>query len=164
MLTGCILAGENPNIDYPGNVVAAVTGAVQIVSAVGVTLVFLSIDRRPDVFTPEGRVVERQYQSSIWARYSYNWSSDILDLSAKKPIEFSDLPAMDSHIRAKDAKQSFQSIMLKPTVSLWLQIFLGFQVASSAPSMALYRLVSRRCAPSNRDAEIIGILRGSERI
>ena len=127
VLTGCILAGENPKIDYPGNVVTAVTGAVQMISAVGVALVFLSIDRRPDVFTPEGKVVERQYQSSIWTRYSYNWSSDILDLSARKLIELSDLPAMDSHMRAKDVKESFQSIVLKPTVSLWLQIFWAFK-------------------------------------
>jgi ABC-type multidrug transport system fused ATPase/permease subunit len=127
LLSGIVLAGENPHIGYPGKVMVPLTGAVQVFSAIGVTLGFMSIQRRPDVFTPEGKVVERQYQSSFWTRYSYNWSSEILDLSAKKLIEFSDLPAMDSHMRAKDVKESFQSIVLKPSVSLWLQIFWAFK-------------------------------------
>jgi ABC-type multidrug transport system fused ATPase/permease subunit len=122
-LAAIILSEENTHIDPPGNVVLPVTSAIQIFSALAVFLGFSAIKRRPDVFTPEGKVVERQYTSSLWTKYSYDWSSDILDLSATKLVEFSDLPAMDSHRRAKDVKDTFQSIILKPTVSLWLQIF-----------------------------------------
>jgi ABC-type multidrug transport system fused ATPase/permease subunit len=122
-LAAIILSEENPRIDSPGNVVLPVTSAIQIFSALAVFLGFSSVKRRPDVFTPEGKIVERQYTSSLWTKYSYDWSSDILDLSATKLVEFSDLPAMDSHRRAKDVRDTFQSIILKPTVSLWLQIF-----------------------------------------
>jgi ABC-type multidrug transport system fused ATPase/permease subunit len=121
--TGIIILKESTRIDLPGKVLLPVTSAVQIFSALAVFFSFISIQRRPDVFTPEGKVVERQYTTSLWTKYSYDWSSDILDLSAKKLVEFSDLPAMDSYRRAKDAKNTFQSIVLKPTVSLWLQIF-----------------------------------------
>jgi ABC-type multidrug transport system fused ATPase/permease subunit len=122
-LAGIIISGENERIDYPGAVILPLTSAIQVLSAFAVFLGFISIQRRPDVFTPEGKVVERQHTSSFLTKYSYDWSSDILDLSAKKLVEFSDLPAMDSYRRAKDAKDTFQSIVLKPTVSLWLQIF-----------------------------------------
>jgi hypothetical protein len=122
-LSGLIVSEENIHIDLPGKVVLPVTSAVQVFSALAVFLGFISIQRRPDVFTPEGKVVERQYTRSLWTKYSYDWSSDILDLSATKLVEFSDLPAMDSYRRAKDVKDTFQSIVLKPTVSLWLQIF-----------------------------------------
>jgi ABC-type multidrug transport system fused ATPase/permease subunit len=118
---------ENPHLESSGNTVSVVTCGIQILSATTVFLSFLSIPRRPDVFTVEGKVVERQHKSSLWTSYSYDWSSDILDLSAKKLIEFSDLPAMDSYRRAKDVKDAFQSIVLKPTVSLWLQIFWAFK-------------------------------------
>jgi ABC-type multidrug transport system fused ATPase/permease subunit len=122
-LPGIILSHENPHIDSPGDIVLPVTSAIQFFSALAVFLGFISIPRRPDVFTPEGKIVERQYTRSLWTAYSYDWSSEILDLSATKLVEFSDLPAMDSYRRAKDAKETFQSIILKPTVSLWLQIF-----------------------------------------
>jgi ABC-type multidrug transport system fused ATPase/permease subunit len=122
-LSGLVVSEENIHIDLPGKVVLPVTSAVQVFSALAVFLGFISIQRRPDVFTPEGKVVERQYTRSLWTKYSYDWSSDILDLSATKLVEFSDLPAMDSYRRAKDVKDTFQSIVLKPTVSLWLQIF-----------------------------------------
>jgi len=122
-LTGIVISGENERIDYPGAVILPLTSAIQVLAAFAVFLGFISIQRRPDVFTPEGKVVERQYTSSLWTKYSYDWSSDILDLSATKLVEFSDLPAMDSYRRAKDVKETFQSIVLKPTVSLWLQIF-----------------------------------------
>lgn len=122
-LTGIILSRENTLIGPPGNILLPVTSAIQIFSALAVFFGFVSIQRRPDVFTPEGKVVERQYTASLWTKYSYDWSSDILDISAKKLVEFSDLPAMDSYRRAKDVKHTFRSIVLKPTVSLWLQIF-----------------------------------------
>jgi hypothetical protein len=122
-LTGIILSGEDTLIGAPGNMLLPVTSAIQIFSALVVFFGFISIQRRPDVYTPEGKVVERQYTASLWTKYSYDWSSDILDISAKKLVEFSDLPAMDSYRRAKDVKDTFRSIVLKPTVSLWLQIF-----------------------------------------
>ncbi|KAK0126528.1 hypothetical protein ONS95_008123 [Cadophora gregata] len=136
-------------------VALAVTLLVQITAALTIIVAFGLIDLRPDVFTPTGKLVERQLTSSFWTRYSYNWSSDLLDLAATKLIELEDLPAMDANVRATDAKKAFQSIVLKPSVSLWLRIFwayrrqIAFQwfivIASSivdaGPPLAMYQLL-----------------------
>ncbi|KAH6709145.1 hypothetical protein BKA61DRAFT_556514 [Leptodontidium sp. MPI-SDFR-AT-0119] len=133
----------------------AVTLLVQICSAVAVVVAFGLINRRPDVYTPNGKVVERQLTSSFWTRYSYNWSSDLLDLAATKLVELDDLPAMDAHVRAADVKTAFQSIVLKPSVSLWLRIFWAYRsqitfqwvmvIASSildaGPPVAMFQLL-----------------------
>jgi hypothetical protein len=140
---------------FPAQVAFVVTIAVQIVSALIVSISFLSIPRRPDVFTARGKLVERQNQTSLWTRYSYNWSSELLDIAATKLIEITDLPALDSHIRAKDVKENFRSIILKPTVPLWLQIFWTYRnpiifqwlmvifsaIVDVAPKLAMYRLL-----------------------
>ncbi|KAL2072642.1 hypothetical protein VTL71DRAFT_11985 [Oculimacula yallundae] len=132
-----------------------VTLLVQIFSAVSIIVAFGLVKRRPDVFTPKGKVVERQLTSSFWTRCSYNWSSDLLDLAATKLIELEDLPAMDGHVRAAEVKTAFQSIVLKPSVSLWLRIFWAYRwqitfqwfmcIASSildvGPSVAMFQLL-----------------------
>ncbi|KAF4625650.1 hypothetical protein G7Y89_g12519 [Cudoniella acicularis] len=123
--SGALLYEEIP--ESRGRVAFIVALSIQVCSALAAGLPFLFIPRRPDVFDSKGKVVERQFQSSLWTRYSYNWSSDILDLAATKLIELSDLPAMDSHVRAKDAKLHFQSIVTQPSVSLWRQIFWVFR-------------------------------------
>ncbi|KAH7417399.1 hypothetical protein BKA64DRAFT_592048 [Cadophora sp. MPI-SDFR-AT-0126] len=143
--------------DFSGRqeVALAVTLLVQIVSALVIIIAFGLIDLRPDVFNPTGKVVERQLASSFWTRYSYNWSSDLLDLAATKLIELDDLPAMDAHVRASDVKTAFQSIILKPSVSLWLRIFWAYRwqitfqwllvIASSisdvGPPLAMFQLL-----------------------
>jgi ABC-type multidrug transport system fused ATPase/permease subunit len=153
VLAGFILSTEMP-YDY-GRILFIVTLAIQIFSSIIAGIAFLFIKRRPDVFAPNGKVVERQFQSSVWARYSYNWSSNILDLAATKLIELSDLPAMDSHVRAQDAKQHFRSISPDSTVSLWRQIFWVFRwkllfqwilvifsaIMDSAPQFATLKLL-----------------------
>jgi ABC-type multidrug transport system fused ATPase/permease subunit len=153
VLASVMLATEIP--DGYGRVPFIVALALQVFSSVAAGLAFLFIKRRPDVFAPNGKVVERQFQSSIWARYSYNWSSDILDLSATKLVELSDLPAMDSQIRAQAAKEHFRSISPDSAVSLWRQIFWVFRwkllfqwilvifsaVMDSAPQFATLKLL-----------------------
>ncbi|KAI9739929.1 MAG: hypothetical protein M1818_004985 [Claussenomyces sp. TS43310] len=161
-----ILLSLNPLNYHHGGLVETVLLIVQMCSAVAVTLMFWSIPRRPDVFTPNGKLVERQFQTSLWTRLSFNWSSDLLDLAATKLIELSDLPALDYHMRAKDVKQSFRSIVLKPTVSLWLQIFWAFRwqlllqwtlvsigsVVDAAPQFAVLKLLQYLEARKGFDA------------
>ncbi|KAE8451411.1 hypothetical protein EG329_004040 [Mollisiaceae sp. DMI_Dod_QoI] len=153
ILAGIVISSQQPA--FPQNVAFYVTLGVQICSALTVGLAYLLIERRPDVFAANGKVVERQFQSSIWTRYTYNWSSDILDLAATKLIEPADLPAMDFHVRAKDVKKSFRDIILKPTTSLWLQIFWVYRgpiiyqwflvmlssVIDAAPQLAMLQLL-----------------------
>ena len=76
-------------------------------------------------------------------------------MSATKLVNVADLPAMDATARAKDAKQAFQSISLKPSVPLWLQIFWAYRwqflfqwtltcfsaVVDAAPQYAVLRLL-----------------------
>lgn len=148
-----VLLGEKP--DYPGDIVLPVMTGIQILCAIAVLLCFFSMNRRPDVFLPNGRIVERQYTTSLWNRLSLSWSSDLLDVAATKLLELSDLPAMDSHLRSTDVKGSFKSIALKPTVSLWLQIFWAYRaellfqwvlvilssIMDAAPQFAILKLL-----------------------
>jgi hypothetical protein len=127
IVAGIVLSSSQEDLGSYDMVPFNVIAAFQIFAALAISSFFVTIKRRPDVFTPEGKLVERQYQGSLWTQYSYNWSSDILDLSATKNIEVSDLPAMDSHVRARDVKEAFKSIVLKPTISLWLQIFWAYR-------------------------------------
>ena len=110
----------------PDSIVLAVTTVAQIVAGFGVATALFLIKRRPDIFTPEGKVVERQYQSSLWARYTFSWSSEILDLAATKLIDISDLPAPDTTIRSDFVKEKFRSIALKPSVKLWALLLWAF--------------------------------------
>lgn len=113
--------------ESPRGIVSSVTLMIQVLSAGAVVLTFWSIPRRPDVFATDGRVVERQNQGSLLARYAFGWNLAVLDLAATRLVEESDFPAMDSHVRAKDVQSSFKSIVLKPTVSLWLQVFWAYR-------------------------------------
>ncbi|TVY65766.1 ATP-dependent bile acid permease, partial [Lachnellula suecica] len=121
----CILSTKIP--DDHGRVPFIVTLALQVASSIIACITFLFIKRRPDVFAPNGKVVERQFQGSLWARYSYNWSSDILDMAATKLVQLSDLPAMDSHVRASKVKERFRTVSPDSDVSLWRQIAWAFR-------------------------------------
>ncbi|CZT08517.1 probable multidrug resistance-associated protein 1 [Rhynchosporium graminicola] len=129
ILAAVIFSDMQPEHRFHGNheIALPITLLVQIISAISTIVSFSLIDRRPDIFTTKGKIVERQFSSSFWTRYSYNWSSDLLDLAATKLIDLDDLPAMDARIRAADARTAFQSIALKPSVALWLRIFWAYR-------------------------------------
>jgi hypothetical protein len=153
-----ILAGTGLSWDLrpqPANLVVFAALLAQIVTAVAIGLTFFTVDRRPDVFTEKGQVVERQFTTSLLTRYSYNWSSELLDVASTKLIDLTDLPAMDSHVRSKDVKGRFQSIAVDSSTSLWLQIFLAYKwqlvfqwflviasaVMDAAPQLAVLQLL-----------------------
>lgn len=126
----------------------------QLLSAIGMTLLLISVPRRPDVYR-NGKLVDRQYSRSLWAKWSLDWSSEILDESATKLVEVKDLPDMDATVRAEDAKIFFRSIVLKPTIPLWIQIFWAYRqkfvfqwlltifsaIVDSLPQLAVLRLL-----------------------
>lgn len=124
-LGSTVLLGDLP--PYPENAVLGSLLGLQILAALVAVCGLASIERRPDVYRPDGTVVERQFQTSLLARYTYAWSSDLLDLAATKPIDITDLPAPDSATRSKDAKEKFRNISLKPTVNLGILIFWNMQ-------------------------------------
>lgn len=128
VLACLVLSGPLPN-EAPFRLASVILTALQIIAAAFSAATFYFVERRPDVFTPDGRVVERQFKKSLWNRYAFNWSTELLDIASEKLIEVSDLPAMDGHVRSKDVRDSFKSIVLKSTVPLWLQVFWAYRTA-----------------------------------
>jgi ABC-type multidrug transport system fused ATPase/permease subunit len=125
VLAWAVLLGQFPK--YPDDVILGVMTGVQMLAAVVLAVALVSIERRPDVYLPDGTLVERQFKASLFARYTLSWSVDILDLAATKPINVEEMPAPDSRLRSEEAKNRFRAIVLKPTVKLWKLIFWAFQ-------------------------------------
>lgn len=154
VLTCLVLSAHPPTSDRV-RLAWFILTALQVIAAVLSTVTFFFVERRPDVFTPDGKVVERQFKKSLWNRYAFDWSSELLDIASEKLIEISDLPAMDGHVRSKDVREYFKSIILKPTVPLWLQIFWAYRkpiltqwglvmissVIDAAPQFAVLKLL-----------------------
>ena len=124
VLAGTVLLGQMPQ--EPDNTVLIVTTMAQVVAAFGIATAFFFVERRPDVFRPDGKVVERQYKGSLWARYTFSWSPEILDLAATKLIDIADLPAPDTSFRSNALKEKFRSIALKPSLKLWALLLWTF--------------------------------------
>ncbi|KAI9649273.1 hypothetical protein NHQ30_001843 [Ciborinia camelliae] len=162
----CLVLSGPPPYQPPVRLAIVIPTALQIIAAAISALTFYFVERRPDVFTPDGKVVERQFKKSLWNRYAFNWSSELLDIASEKLIEVSDLPAMDGHIRSKDVRESFKSIVLKSTVPLWLQIFWAYRtpiftqwvlvmissVIDAAPQFAVLKLLQYLEARQGFDA------------
>lgn len=113
--------------EEPDNYVLFALAAGQVVAATVVGCTLFLIERRPDVYNPEGVVIERQKKGSLWTRYTFSWSANILDEAAKKLINIEDLPAPDSDTRSKDVTAWFRSTTLKDTTPLWLLIAWNFR-------------------------------------
>jgi hypothetical protein len=124
ILAWTVLLGQMPR--NPDDIVLIVTTVAQVVAAFAVATALFFIERRPDVYRPDGQVVERQYKSSLWARYTFSWSSEILDLAATKLIDVADLPAPDTSFRSNVVKEQFRSIALKPSLKLWALLLWTF--------------------------------------
>ncbi|KAF7908234.1 uncharacterized protein EAF01_003989 [Botrytis porri] len=151
----CLVLSAHPPTSGRIRLAWFILTVVQVIAAVLSTVTFFFVERRPDVFTPDGKVVERQFKKSLWNRYAFDWSSELLDIASEKLIEISDLPAMDGHVRSKDVREYFKSIILKPTVPLWLQIFWAYRkptltqwglvmissVIDAAPQFAVLKLL-----------------------
>ncbi|KAF7952508.1 uncharacterized protein EAE97_002005 [Botrytis byssoidea] len=151
----CLVLSAHPPTPHRVRLAWFILTALQVIAAVFSTVAFFFVERRPDVFTPDGKVVERQFKKSLWNRYAFDWSSELLDIASEKLIEISDLPAMDGHVRSKDVREYFKSIILKPTVPLWLQIFWAYRkpiltqwglvmissVIDAAPQFAVLKLL-----------------------
>lgn len=73
----------------------------------------MSVKRRPEVFSLDGRPVERQKSVSLWSRYSFSWGVNVLKAAGKEKFENTDMPAMDHVVRAEDATARFRNIVIK---------------------------------------------------
>ena len=123
VLAWSVLLGDLP--EEPDKFVLAACSLVQVVVAFGIISAIFLIQRRPDVFK-DGKIVERQYTGSLWERYTFSWSTNILDLAATKLIDIPDMPAADVTFRSSFVKRKFRDIALKPTLRLWALILWAF--------------------------------------
>lgn len=151
----CVLVIYEMHVEHSRNPVVASLIGVQLLSSILAIVVFVSVPRRPDVFRPSGSLVDRQYTSSLWTRWSLDWGSDLLDMSATKLVSVKDLPDMDASVRAADAKVAFKSIILKPDIQMWIQVFWAYRgqfifqwaltlfasVIDALPQLAVLRLL-----------------------
>ncbi|KAE8329990.1 P-loop containing nucleoside triphosphate hydrolase protein [Aspergillus sergii] len=69
--------------------------------------------RRPDVFTPEGKLVDRENGSSAFQKYSMQWCTHALYLAGDK-VSIDQLPALDHYTRSKS-----HSAIVSLKTSLW---------------------------------------------
>ncbi|KAH8588532.1 ABC bile acid transporter [Bisporella sp. PMI_857] len=104
------------------NIILPTLATTQIAEAATVAVVLFCIERRPDVYR-NGHLVERQFQGSLWSRYTYSWAEHILDEAAAKNIDAKELPALDATASAKDVGEKFKNMALKPSTALWKLIF-----------------------------------------
>lgn len=96
-------------------------GALQILAALALALASFSVQRRPDVFDDEGRMVDRMYTVSAFSRFNYSWPTPILSTAWKKgDLEHADLGRPNHHLRAKDVAADWKR--RNYTHRLWLSI------------------------------------------
>ncbi|PTB66969.1 P-loop containing nucleoside triphosphate hydrolase protein [Trichoderma citrinoviride] len=106
-----------------GLLTTSILTASQIGAAIALMATIWTIQRRPDVFRPDGRVVDSQKTLSLWARYSFEWGLGMLRAAGTEKFENSDMPAMDHIVRAENATASFKDIIFKPDrLPLWAHI------------------------------------------
>ena len=128
-LMTCFLIAGMTIVALPGDRCRATTilttsqlGAI----AVLVSTIF-SVKRRPDLYRPDGRLVDRQRNVSLWAKYSFFWGNPVLAAAGKEEFNNSDMPAMDHVVRSEKATARFRSIVIKEdSLPLWVQIFWAF--------------------------------------
>ena len=115
---------------------------IQVVSALLLATAFMLLPRRPDVFLPDGKLVEQQRKVSVFSRIVFNWPTPILDLAQSRQLDITDLPSMDSKARSKDRHEAFMA--LRYGRKLWQRIFFAHwpQFISSWIIVLLQSMVS----------------------
>jgi hypothetical protein len=83
----------------------------------------LLLARRPNVFTENGKLVDRQFTVSAFRRYTFGWCDGLLDLAQRKVLEMTDLPRPDHQTRAENLQKTF--LAMQPRVSLWKSVVLA---------------------------------------
>lgn len=83
---------------------------VQLVVALGITITYCSVPRRPDVYR-DGKIVDQQYTASILDRLGFSWSDPVLRfVAAKNGLEVEDLPEIHYQIRSRTLRERFDQV------------------------------------------------------
>jgi hypothetical protein len=97
--------------------------ANQLGTALLYMLANLLLPRRPDVFLENGNLVDRQFTTSAFGRYTFQWCDGLLKLAQRKVLDMADLPRPDHLTRAENLQKSFLAIQRKGP--LWKIVFLA---------------------------------------
>jgi len=162
VLAWTIFVGQMP--ENPDNIIITVMTAVQVAAATIVGCALFLIERRPDVYLPNGKLVERQKKGSLWTRYTFSWSANILDEAATKLINAEDMPAPDYDTRSKDVTEKFRNSTLKDTTPLWMLIAWNLRWKLLWQWLIIAISCFFRCRPPIRHVEIAPIFGGPARI
>jgi ABC-type multidrug transport system fused ATPase/permease subunit len=107
-------------IPPPKNVHLTLT-IIQLVGALVITICFLLIPRRPDVYR-NGSIVDRQNTVSVLGKFTFTWATSLLTFAAKnKGLEYDDLHEIDHELRSKNLHDNFDAVGKKD--KLWKAIF-----------------------------------------
>lgn len=102
-----------------------VLNTTQLAAAFLLSVAFLSFPRRPDVFLPNGKVVEKMTKVSALGRIAFTWPTYLLDLSgSKKTFDMTDLPGLNALTRSKNKHDAFMA--MKQGGRLWQRLFRAY--------------------------------------
>jgi hypothetical protein len=108
--------------------ITSILSGLQMLTLVLLMGTICAIQRRPAVFSPDDRNVDRQRTVSLWSRYSFQWCLNELRIAGNDKLENSNLPAMDHIARSKDALWRFQNMVPKESsLPLWALIAWEFR-------------------------------------
>lgn len=95
--------------------------AIQCAGAVALVLAYSSVPRRPDVYR-DGKIVDRQFTTSILGRFGFSWPGPMLRFAAiNKGLNIEDLPEIDYKTRSQTLARMFQRI--GKNHALWKSLF-----------------------------------------
>lgn len=128
-------------------------GAGQLLFSIITFMACLSLPRRPTVFAENGEAIDGQYTTSAFGRYTFSWLQPLLELSAQKSLELTDLPRTDAKTRSENIQAAFNPKKRKGSLlkllflahwpALLKQVFLtlGFSVFRFSPQLAMLNLL-----------------------
>ena len=113
-------------IPAPRNVHVTLT-AILFVGAFILLCAYVSIPRRPDVYR-NGKVVDRQYTTSLIGRFGFGWPGRLLKFAAvNKGLDYNDLPEIDYDTRSRTLRHRFEAAGKKD--KLWKSLFWSHKTA-----------------------------------
>ena len=98
--------------------------AVQLATALVALISFVSLPRRPTVFS-DGKVVDAQYTGSVLGRYTFSWAGDMLAFAkVNKGLDLNDLPKLALYTRSRALQERFT--LMRRRNRLWKQVVIAF--------------------------------------
>lgn len=108
-----------------GLFVTAILEGIQIAASLALFATVWLIRRRPEVFRPNGKVVDSLFTGTLWERYSFSWSLGMLNAAGTEKFENSDMPSMDHVTRSENSTADFKRIIFRQISFLCGRTLLG---------------------------------------